>query len=79
MWKGALEYSTYSPVSGKCPKSLFSHAFHALNLGFGVFEIFCDFCESFGLGVVYLMLYDQLLHSISIFTMFRAFRCVFDC
>ena len=69
--------------SGKCPKSLFSLAFHALDLGFGVFSktfrVFEIFCESFGLGVVYLMLYDHLLHSISIFTMFHAFRCVFDC
>ena len=63
-----------------------SAMFHALDLGFWVFsetfrvfEIFWDFCESFGLGVVYWMLYDHALHSISIFTMFHAFRCVFDC
>ena len=40
---------------------------------------FLRFCDSFGLGVVYLMLYDYALYSISIFTMFHAFRCVFIC
>ena len=67
-------------------KSLFSHGFQALDLGFWVpfetfrvFEIFWDFFEMFRLGVVYLMIYDHALHSISIFTMFHAFRCVLEC
>ena len=71
---------------GKNSLSLSFHAFHTLDLGFGVFfenfgvfENFLDFCESFGLGVVYLMLYDHAFHSISFFWMFHAFRCVFDC
>ena len=66
-------------------KSLFSHTFHALDLGFwdffetfGVFENFWDFCEIFGLGVVYLMIHDHALHSICIFTIFHAFRCVLE-
>ena len=72
--------------SGKNSLSLSFHAFHTLDLSFwvffenfGVFENFWDFYESFGLGVVYLMLYDHALHSISFFSMFHAFRCVFDC
>ena len=46
---------------------------------FGVFENFWISCEIFGLGVMFLMLYDHALHSICIFTMFHAFRCVFIC
>ena len=47
--------------------------FHALDL------CFWGFCEIFGLGVAYSMLYDHALHFIYIFTMFHAFRCVFIC
>ena len=44
-----------------------------LDLDFG------GFCEIFGFGVFFLMIYDHELHSISIFTMFHAFRCVPVC
>ena len=57
---GLIKLQSY----GKNSLSLSFHAFHTLDLGFGVFfenfgvfENFWDFCESFGLGVVYLMLY----------------------
>ena len=52
-----------------------------LDLDFWVFENFWgfwDFCEIVGLGVNYLMIYDHALHSISIITMFHAYRCVLD-
>ena len=45
---------------------------------FSKFWGFYDFCEIFGLGVDYLMLYDHVLHFFSIITMFHAFRCVLD-
>ena len=46
---------------------------------FGVFENWWVFCKIFGLGVVFLMVYDHALHPICIFTMFHAFKCVFIC
>ena len=46
---------------------------------FGVFEDWWVFCKIFGLGVVFLMVYDHALHPICIFTMFHAFKCVFIC
>ena len=49
-----------------------------LDLSFGVFEIFWDFCEIFGLGCVDLILYALALHIPCILTMFHAFRCVID-
>ena len=47
-----------------------------LDLGFGVFENFLDFCEIFGLGCVDLILYAHALHIPYILTTFHAFRCV---
>ena len=56
-------------------KSFLSYAFHALDLGFGVFEFFCKYC---GLGYVNLISYDHALHPYCIITMFHAYLDVCD-
>ena len=73
-----------SPLVCSLNPSFFMHFTHldlgfGFSLNFGIFENWWVFCELFGLGFVYLILYDHALHSICIFTIFHAFRCVFIC